>query len=64
MTLYLNKEICETMLKKTIATACKKLNEISNIKDKNDIEYKNLLEEIKLINKIVESLNSYLSFIN
>jgi hypothetical protein len=59
MSVYLDEEDCKKILQKSIATAIKKLNEINEINDKNSKKYKKLVEELKLINNIIESINSY-----
>ena len=60
MHVYLHKTDCDKMLQKTLATACKKLHVISEIKDKSDIMYIKLSEELKSLNSIMESINNYL----
>jgi hypothetical protein len=62
MPVYLHKTDCDKMLQKTLATACKKLHIISEIKDKSDITRIKLVEEVKLLNNIMESINIYLEF--
>lgn len=59
MTVYLNKTDCEIVLKKTIATACKKLRDINEIQDQNDEKYKKLFGELKILNKIVKYVTIY-----
>ena len=60
MNIYLNKTDCEKILKKTMATSCKKLREISEINDKNDVEYKKIFQELQILNNIVENVQIYM----
>jgi hypothetical protein len=54
MDTYLDK-----MLKKTMATSCKKLREISEIKHQNDVEHKKILQELQL-NNIIKNFQIYM----
>ena len=60
MNVYLNKTDCEKMLKKTMAISCKKLREISEINDKNDVEHKKILQELQLLNNIIKNVQIYM----
>ena len=60
MNVYLNKTDCEKILKKTMATSCKKLRQISEIKDQNDIEHKKILQELQILNNIIENVEIYM----
>ena len=62
MTLYLNKDDCEKMLKKSVATAVKFLNQINDY-DKNSEEYKKIFAELTVLNNIIESINKYIELI-
>jgi ribosome assembly protein YihI (activator of Der GTPase) len=64
MSTYLNKEDCKIFLKKIMATAVKKLNELNEIKnEEKDEEYNKLLKELEALNKIMESTTSYLDLV-
>jgi len=60
MNIYLNKTDCEKMLKKTMATSCKKLCKISEINDKDTVEYKKILQELQLLNNIIKNVQIYM----
>jgi hypothetical protein len=61
---YLIKEDCEKMLIKIMATAVKKLNDLNKIKNQNkDEEYNKLFKELETLNKIMESITSYIELL-
>jgi hypothetical protein len=60
MDTYLDKKYCKKILKKTMATSCKKLREISEINDQNDVEHKKILQELQLLNNIIENVEIYM----
>jgi len=60
MSVYLDEDNCKKILQKSLATAIRKLNKISKINDKNSEKYKKLFEELKAIDNIIVSINSYL----
>jgi hypothetical protein len=59
MSVYLNKACCKKILERSVATAVKKLNLISEIEDKNSKKYKKLVEELEIINDIIKAINAY-----
>lgn len=59
MDTYLDKKYCKKMLKKTMATSCKKLREISEINDQNDVEHKKILYELQLLNNIIKNMDKF-----
>lgn len=63
MSVYLDEDECKKILQKSMATAIKKLNKISEISDKNSKKYKKLFEELKAIDQIIVSIDSYLDLI-
>ena len=63
MTTYLNKDNCERLLKKSVATDVKRLNQISFITDKDSEEYKKLFTELTIINDMIESINKYIDLL-
>jgi hypothetical protein len=63
MTTYLTKEVCLSILKKCVATSVKNLYEINELKKNtgNEDEIDFLTNEIIGINKIMESVNNYIT---
>lgn len=61
MSVYLNKACCKKILERSVATAVKNLNLISEIEDKNSTKYKKLYEELTIINDIIKAINAYTS---
>jgi hypothetical protein len=59
MSVYLNKAYCKKILERSVATAVKKLNLLSEIQDKNSKKYKKLYQELTIINDIIKSINAY-----
>jgi len=59
MSTYLNKAFCRKILQRSVATAVKKLNLLSEIQDKNSKKYKKLYQELTIINDIIKSINAY-----
>jgi hypothetical protein len=57
---YLDKTSCKKFLKKTMATSYDKLCKISEINDRNDIEYTKLLLELQILNNIIENVQKYM----
>ncbi len=60
MDTYLDKKYCKKILKKTMATSCKKLCKISEINDQNDVEHKKILQELQLLNNIIKNVQKYM----
>jgi hypothetical protein len=59
MSVYLNNAYCKKILERSVATAVKKLNLLSEIQDKNSKKYKKIYEELTIINDIIKSINAY-----
>jgi len=60
MSVYLHEDDCKKILQKSVTTAIRKLNKISKINDKNSEKYIKIFEELKAIDNIIVSINSYL----
>jgi hypothetical protein len=71
---YLTKEFCKEIQKKCIATSCKLLIEINDLKiqdEHKDIDKKqnvdkieNIKKKLVEINNIIEAINNYMLFTN
>jgi len=59
---YLTKEFCKEIQKKCVATSCKLLIEINNLKaqDENINEIENIKKKLTKINNIMENIEKYL----
>jgi hypothetical protein len=59
---YLTKEFCKKIQKRCIATSCKLLIEINNLKaqDENINEIENIKKKLTKINNIMENIEKYL----
>jgi hypothetical protein len=69
MSTYLNEQNCKKILGQTLASAVKKLNDLIYIENQKkngkrkcyeQNKQKKLMEELKALNKIVESITEYL----
>ena len=73
MSTYLNEKVCKKLLGQTLASAVKNLNQLVEIEtqQKNgkrkcyeQNKQKKLMEELKALNNIIESINNYLDLIS
>jgi hypothetical protein len=64
MKTYIDKEDCSIILKKTLATAIKKLCELQEIKNQKSKKYQKIFEELTILNEIIESVNKYIDIID
>ena len=63
---YLTKEFCKEIQKKCVATSCKLLIEINDLKNQNENENENeneikiIIKKLKNINNIIENITNLL----